>query len=88
MKVNGKIKIKQDIQTFDSGFMKQVIVLTIKSGNYDNDVPIEFNGEKSVNLLKDFEEGQDCEIDINLRGSEYNGKWYSSIVGWKITATF
>ena len=42
MKLKGTIKLKQDIQTFDSGFKKQVVVLTVKDGNYEQHIPIEF----------------------------------------------
>lgn len=87
MKLKGTIKLKQDVQTFDSGFKKQVVVLTVKDGNYEQHIPIEFLKD-ATDLLNEFEPGQQCEIDINLRGSEWNDKYYASIQGWKIVATF
>lgn len=87
MKLQGTIKLKQDIVTFDSGFKKQVLVLTVKDGNYEQHIPIEFLKD-ATDLLNEFEPGQQCEIDINLRGSEWNDKYYASVQGWKITATF
>jgi len=87
MKLQGTIKLKQDVQTFDSGFKKQVIVLTVTDGKYEQHLPIEFLKD-ATDLLNDFEPGQQCEVDINLRGSEWNDKYYASIQGWKIEAKF
>ena len=87
MKLEGTIKLKQDIVTFDSGFKKQVIVLTVTDGKYEQHLPIEFLKD-ATDLLTEFEPGQKCEVDINLRGSEWNDKFFASIQGWKIEAKF
>lgn len=87
MKLKGTIKMKQDVITFDSGFKKQILVLTVEDGKYEQHLPIEFLKD-ATDLLNEFEAGQECEVDINLRGSEYMDKFYASIQGWKITATF
>ena len=71
----------------ESGFKKQVLVLTVKDGNYEQHIPIQFFKD-ATDLLNDFEPGQQCEIDINIKGSEWNDKYYAEIQGWKIIATF
>ena len=35
-------------------------------------------------LLDAFNEGDAVSVGINLRGSEYNGKYYLNAQGWKI----
>lgn len=87
MKLKGTIKLIQDKVTFDSGFTKQILVLTVKDGQYEEHLPIEFLKD-ATELLNDFAPGQDCEIDINLKGREWEGKYFGSIQGWKIEATF
>lgn len=87
MKLQGTIKLKQDVQHFDKGFKKQVIVLTVTDGKFEQHLPIEFLKD-ATDLLTEFETGQKCEVDINLRGSEWNDKFFASIQGWKIEAKF
>jgi len=87
MKLKGTIKLKQELIVFDSGFKKQILVLTVEDNNYEQHIPIEFLKD-ATDLLNEFEAGQECEVDINIRGSEYMDKFYASIQGWKIKATF
>lgn len=87
MKLKGTIKLKQELMVFDSGFKKQILVLTVEDNNYEQHIPIEFLKD-ATDLLSEFEAGQECEVDINIRGSEYMEKFYASIQGWKIKATF
>lgn len=82
MKVTGKIKLINETQTFDSGFTKREFVVTTNE-TYPQDIKIEVVKDK-CSLLDMFKVGQDVEVSINLRGSEYKGKYYVNIQGWKI----
>ena len=82
MDIQGKIKIIGELQTFDSGFSKLQIVVTTAE-QYPNDLPIDFLKDKT-DILQNYNVGDDVKIGINLRGSEYEGKYYASIIGWKI----
>ena len=46
-------------------------------------LPIDFVKDKTF-LLDAFNEGDAVSVGINLRGSEYNGKYYLNAQGWKI----
>jgi hypothetical protein len=48
-------------------------------------VPVDFAKEK-INLLDSLTDGQEVTIGVNLRGNEYNGKYYVSLAGWKVDA--
>ena len=78
MKINGTIKLIQDVQQFDSGFSKRLMVVTTKE-TYPQDLPIEFIKDKT-SLLDTLKVRQEVEVSINLRGSEWNGKYFASIV--------
>jgi len=82
MKITGNIKQIGETITFDSGFQKRILVITTNE-MYPQDLPIEFVKEGCAKL-DSFKVGQDVEISINLRGSEYNGKYYLSAQGWRI----
>ena len=40
--LTGKIKLLQDLQTFDSGFKKREMVVTVEDGKYSQDINLEF----------------------------------------------
>lgn len=82
--IKGVIKLIKEKETFDSGFYKRQIVVT-EDGQYPNDIPIDFLKEKS-DVLDNFGIGQEVNVSVNIRGSEYNGKNYVSLNGWKIEA--
>ena len=80
--IKGIIKLIKETETFDSGFYKRQIVVT-EDGQYPNDIPIDFLKDKS-DILDNFGIGQEVNVSVNIRGSEYNGKNYVSLNGWKI----
>ena len=83
-KVEGKVKVVMDQQTFGSGFTKREVVVTL-DGKYPQDIKIEFVQDKGA-LLDDIQIGQEVSIYFNLRGNEYKGQYYNSLSGWKIEA--
>ena len=82
MEVEGKVLVLQDLQEFASGFTKRVLVVETDE-NYPQQLPIEFCKDK-IDLINSLNAGDSVKVGINLRGNEYNGKYYSSIQGWKI----
>ena len=38
-------------------------------------------------ILDSYKVGQEVTVDVNVRGSEYNGKFYVNLQGWKINAS-
>lgn len=80
--VTGKIKIIGELQSFASGFTKVQVVVT-SDEQYPSDIPIEFFKDKA-NLLDSFNVGDSVKIDVNIKGSEYQGKYYVGLIGWRI----
>lgn len=80
--VSGKLKVKQDTQTFSSGFEKREFVVTTQE-QYPQDIKLEFVKDK-CSLLDSYEVGQDVKVSFNLRGNEYNGKYYVNLQAWRI----
>lgn len=83
--LTGKIKLIQDPQTFASGFTKREMVVTVEDGKYPQDINLEFLQDK-VSLLDSFSEGQQVKVSFDIRGREYNGRYFNNLVGWKIEA--
>ena len=87
--VQGKIKVKQDSETFGT-FTKRGVVVTTDE-QYPQDIMIEFVQDK-CSLLDSYKVGQDVTIGINLRGKEWVNpegvsRYFNTIQGWRINAT-
>jgi hypothetical protein len=82
LKLTGTIKVVEETQTWDSGFSKREFVLTT-SEQYPQDVKFEVVKDKCA-LLDKFTVGQGVEVAFNVRGNEYNGKYYVNLQAWKI----
>jgi len=83
--LTGKVKLIQEPQTFASGFTKREVVVTVEDGKYPQEINLEFLQDK-VSLLDDLSEGQEVKISFDIRGREYNGRYFNNLVGWKIEA--
>jgi len=81
--LTGKIKIIQDPKTFDSGFTKREMVLIVEDGKYPQEINFEFVQDK-VALLDVLEVGQEATVTFDIRGREYNGRYFNNLQGWKI----
>ena len=81
--LTGTVKVIFDEQTFASGFNKREFVVTDEADKYPQDIKFEAvkdNVEK-VNALN---VGDKVKVTFDLRGNEYNGKYYVNLAAWKI----
>lgn len=81
--LTGKIKLIQDPKTFDSGFTKREMVVIVEDGKYPQEINIEFVQDK-VALLDTLVPGQEVTVTFDIRGREYNGRYFNNLQGWKI----
>ncbi len=81
--LTGKIKIIQEVKKFDSGFTKQEMVVVVEDGKYPQEINIEFVQDK-VSLLDNLLIGQEVTVTFDIRGREYNGRYFNNLQGWKI----
>lgn len=83
--LTGKIKIIQEAKTFDSGFTKREMVVIVEDGRYPQEINLEFVQDK-VSLLDNLQVGQEVTVTFDIRGREYNGKYFNNLQGWKIAS--
>jgi len=84
--ITGKVKVLREPQVFDSGFTKREVVITVEDGKYPQDVSIEFV-QDSVSKLDGVGIGDDVKITFDVRGREYNDRYFNNLVGWKLEVT-
>lgn len=83
--LTGKIKLIQEPQTFNSGFTKREMVVTVEDSKYPQDISLEFVQDK-IALLDGLQPGQEVTVTFDIRGREYNGRYFNNLQGWKITS--
>ena len=84
MNLKGTIKLINNPQKVSEKLTKQQMVLTIdEDTKYPQNIAIEFVNDKTQ-ILQKHKAGEKVSVDINLRGNEYNGKYYNNLVGWKV----
>ena len=83
--LTGKIKLIQDPMTFDSGFKKREMVVIVEDGKYPQEINLEFVQDK-IALLDDLQPGQEVTVTFDIRGREYNGRYFNNLQGWKIAS--
>ena len=81
----GKIKVINETQSFASGFTKREFVVTTSADKYPQDLKFEVVKDK-CSMLDAFEVGQDVQVTFDIRGNEYNGKYFVNLSAWKIQA--
>jgi hypothetical protein len=80
---SGKLKWIGETQAFPSGFSKREFVVTTAADKYPQDLKFEVVKDKCASL-DPFEVGQDVAVNFDIRGNEYNGKYYVNLACWKI----
>jgi len=77
------IAIDETIE-FDSGFTKREFVIkTTDDGEYPQDIKFELVKDKTA-LVDKYKLGDKVTVHFNVRGREYNGKYYVNLVAWKL----
>jgi len=82
IQISGTVETVLPVEDFPSGFRKRVLVIST-GGDYPQTIPVEFTKDK-VDVLAGLRKGQEVTAHVNLRGNEYNGKYYANIQGWKL----
>lgn len=81
--MTGTVKLVMDEVTFPSGFNKREFVVTTENDRYPQDIKFECVKNK-VALLNDIERGQRIKVTFDLRGNEYNGRYYTNLSAWRV----
>jgi hypothetical protein len=82
---SGKIKMIGEVQSFASGFTKREFVVTTAADKYPQDIKFDVVKDKCA-MLDSFKPGDDVQVNFDIRGREYNGKYFVDLSCWKLQA--
>ena len=86
MEVIGKVILVGNTEEVgQNGFTKRMIVVETAE-QYPQKLAIDFVKDKT-SVLDSYKVGDNVNVSINLRGSEYNGRYFVNLQGWKISKT-
>jgi len=87
MEVIGIIKVIgiEEVVGAAGTFKKRLVVVQTEE-QYPQSIPVDFVQDK-CSILDKFAIGEQVKVSVNVRGNEYNGKYYVSLNGWKIEKT-
>ena len=84
MEVNGKVILVGNTEEVgQNGFTKRIVVVETAE-QYPQKLAIDFVKDKT-SVLDSYKVGDNVSVAINLRGSEYNGRYFVNLQGWKIS---
>ena len=81
--LTGTLKVLEDVQTFASGFTKREFVIEVPDGKYPQMVKFECVRDK-IDQLNSLSVGDELKVTFDIRGNEYNGRYYVNLNAWKI----
>ena len=84
--LEGKIHLINDIQTFDSGFSKREFVVEVEDGKYPQMLKFEAIKERT-SLTDGLSKGDAVKVYFDIRGNEYNGRYYVNLNAWKLESS-
>lgn len=83
MELKGTIIVIGNTEEFGAkGFKKRQLVIKTDA-QYPQTIPVDFTQDK-CKILDGYSVGDFVDISINVLGSEWQGKYYANIQGWKI----
>ena len=78
------IHVGQIEQVSDKFKKRQIVVET--ADKYPQQIPVQFS-QDNVFKIDNVNTGDMVRIETNIRGREWNGKWFMNLDGWRIELT-
>jgi len=82
----GKLNKRLEKQQISDKLTKQTIILEVvntKNDKYNQFIPFELINDR-VGIADNIQIGSEITVDYDLRGREYNGKYYVNLNAWKV----
>jgi hypothetical protein len=84
--VKGAIKLINEVKVISDKFSVREFVITTPDPKYPQDILFQTINDK-MDVLESLGVGQQVEVSYNVRGREFNGRYYNTLDAWKIEVT-
>ncbi len=82
-KAEGKVVKIFDAEQKSASFQAREFVIEVADGQYPQMVKFQLVQDKCA-LVDDYSEGDNIEVEFDLRGREWNGKYFTNLQAWRI----
>ena len=83
-KAEGKIEKIFDTEQKSASFSAREFVIEVADGQYPQMVKFQLVQDK-CSLIDDYSEGDQIEVEFDLRGREWNEKYFTNLQAWRIS---
>ena len=80
--MKGAIKLINPVKVISDKFSVREFVITT-ADKYPQEVIFQTVNDK-MDIITPYGQGQEVTVSFNVRGREYNGKWYNTLDAWKV----
>lgn len=84
--LKGAIKLINEVKVISDKFSVREFVVTTPDAKYPQDIMFQTVNDKMA-ILDSIGAGQEVEVSFNLRGREFNGRYYNTLDAWKVQTT-
>lgn len=81
--IKGAIKLINPIKVISDKFSVREFVVTTLDAKYPQDILFQTINDKMY-VLESLGVGQQVEVSYNVRGREFNGRYYNTLDAWKV----
>jgi hypothetical protein len=81
--IKGAIKLINPIKVISDKFSVREFVVTTLDAKYPQDILFQTINDK-MDVLESLGVGQQVEVSYNVRGREFNGRYYNTLDAWKV----
>lgn len=84
--LKGAVKLISEVKVISDKFSVREFVVTTPDAKYPQDIIFQTVNDKMA-ILDSIGVGQEVEVSFNLRGREFNGRYYNTLDAWKVQTT-
>ena len=81
--MKGAIKLINPVKIISDKFSVREFVITTPDAKYPQEVIFQTVNDK-MDIIAPYGQGQEVTVSFNVRGREYNGKYYNTLDAWKV----
>ncbi len=81
--VEGKLTKKYETENKSGSFQAREFVIEVESGTYPQFVKFQLVQDR-CGLIDEYQEGQGIKVHFDLRGREWQGKYFTNLNAWRI----
>ncbi len=81
--VTGKLHKKFETESKTQTFQAREFVIEVEDGSYPQFIKFQLVQDR-CSLIDDYEEGHMIKVHFDLRGREWNGKYFTNLNAWRL----